>query len=313
MSEIGSGSGSSYPGTLDANVTIEVDAPNAGKTKAKAAIVNDLAADIIAIETTLGVNPQGSKTTVVARIDQEHNADGSHKDSLVVTVSGHNQNITGRKVFAAGISLDVDGLFGTATGHTVGKTVVGASGAMWFQDDVRTSGSIHLARNPVVGLEAASKQYVDNAVATATIADSNVTIDTVSGYIGGITTYIDSDGSHAGPFDIDANISSAWESIGPTGAGATNTWTVLDSVPSNAKAVILKISRITVATGQVGLYARVTGSSGAVDDTTIIFESSGVATVSFVFVPIDSNRRFDLYFDWYTGIHVNMYLVGWLE
>lgn len=161
MGEIGSGSGSSYSGTLDTNVTIEVDAPNAGKTKAKAAIVNDLAADIIAVETTLGVNPQGSKATVVARLDQEHNADGSHKDTMIVTVSGHNQNITGRKVFASGISLGVDGLYGTATNHVTGMTVVGASGAMWFQDDVRTSGSFHLARNPVANLEAAPKQYVD--------------------------------------------------------------------------------------------------------------------------------------------------------
>lgn len=141
MSEIGSGSGSSYPGTLDTNATVETNAPNPGKTKAKAEIVNDLAAAIIAIETELGVDPAGSKATVVARLDQEHNADGSHKDSLIVTVSGHNQNITGRKVFASGISLGVDGLYGTSTTQTTGQTTVGASGAMWFSDDVRTSGS----------------------------------------------------------------------------------------------------------------------------------------------------------------------------
>lgn len=168
MSEIGSGSGSSYPGALDTNATVETNAPNPGKTKAKAEIVNDLAACILAIETELGVDPAGSKATVVARLDQEHNADGSHKDTLIVTVSGHNQNITGRKVFASGISLGVDGLYGTSTGHGAGKTTVGASGAMWFQDDVRTSGSIHLARNPVAGLEAAPKQYVDNNFSLST-------------------------------------------------------------------------------------------------------------------------------------------------
>ena len=91
MSEIGSGSGSSYPGTLDTNSNVEVDAPNAGKTKAKAAIVNDLAACILAIEAELGTDPAGSKATVVARLDQEHNADGSHNDSYIVTVSGNNQ------------------------------------------------------------------------------------------------------------------------------------------------------------------------------------------------------------------------------
>lgn len=143
MSEIGSGSGSSYPGTLDTNATIEVDAPNAGKTKAKAAIVNDLAACILAVETELGVDPAGSKATVVARLDQEHNADGSHKDSLIVTVSGHNQNITGRKVFASGISLGIDGLYGTSTGPMVGRNTVGASGAMWFSDDIKGSNRFH--------------------------------------------------------------------------------------------------------------------------------------------------------------------------
>jgi len=143
MGEIGSDSGSSYPGGLDTNASPEIDAPNPGKTKARKAVVEDLSACIIAIETTLGVDPQGTKATVVARLNAEHNADGSHKDTLIVTVSGHNQTVTGRKVFSSGISLGVDGLFGTASTQAIGKTTVGASGAMWFSDDVRTSGSFH--------------------------------------------------------------------------------------------------------------------------------------------------------------------------
>jgi len=153
LSEIGAGSGSSYPGGLDANASVEVNAPNPGKTKARKEVVEDLSACIINIETTLGVDPQGSKATVVARLDTEHNADGSHKDTLIVTVSGHNQSISGRKIFASGISLGVDGLFGTATGHTAGKTVVGASGAMWIQDDVRISGSLYLQGNSDVNAD----------------------------------------------------------------------------------------------------------------------------------------------------------------
>ena len=143
MSEIGAGSGSSYPGGLDANASVEINAPNPGKTKARKEVVEDLSACIINIETTLGVDPQGSKATVVARLDTEHNADGSHKDTLIVTVSGHNQSISGRKIFASGISLGVDGLYGTSTTQVPGMTTVGASGAMWFCDDVRTSGSFH--------------------------------------------------------------------------------------------------------------------------------------------------------------------------
>ena len=137
MSEIGAGSGSSYPGGLDANASGEVNAPNPGKTKARKEVVEDLSACIIAIETELGVDPAGSKATVVARLNTEHNSDGSHNDAYIVTVSGQNQNITGRKVFSSGISLGVDGLYGTSTGLLTGKTSVGASGSMWMADDLR--------------------------------------------------------------------------------------------------------------------------------------------------------------------------------
>lgn len=134
MSEIGSGSGSSYPGILDTNATIEVDAPNAGKTKAKAAIVNDLAACILAIETELGVDPAGSKATVVARLDQEHNADGSHKDSYVVTVSGSPQTVTGHKVFASGIDVGIWGIKGSATVAESGYVRPSGDGSLIFGD-----------------------------------------------------------------------------------------------------------------------------------------------------------------------------------
>lgn len=57
MGNIGSGSGSSYPGALDTQSAVEVDSPSAGKTLARAAVPNDLASAVIAIETTLGANP----------------------------------------------------------------------------------------------------------------------------------------------------------------------------------------------------------------------------------------------------------------
>ena len=54
--------------------------------------------------------------------------------------------------------MGVDGLFGTATGYTTGKTVVGASGAIWSMDDVKTSGSF-IAK---VGLIQGLNIYGDN-------------------------------------------------------------------------------------------------------------------------------------------------------
>ena len=79
MGNIGSGSGSSYPGTLDTQTAVEVDSPAGGKTKARAAVPNDLAACVLAVETALGTNPQGSKSDVKSFLQIEHNADGTHK------------------------------------------------------------------------------------------------------------------------------------------------------------------------------------------------------------------------------------------
>lgn len=86
MTELGSGSGSSYPGSLDSDSTLEVDSPAAGKTKARANVPNDLAAAIIAIQTELGTDPAGSAATVKARLAVEHNDAGTH--SIVTTSSG---------------------------------------------------------------------------------------------------------------------------------------------------------------------------------------------------------------------------------
>lgn len=147
MSEIGSGSGSSYPGTIDVNATVEVDAPNPGKTKAKAAIVNDLAAAILAIETELGVDPAGSKATVVARLDQEHNADGVHKDTVVCMVSGQ-QTYTAQKTYQkeiigqSGAQFGLWGITGSGTQHIQNRAVISQSGAMWIWGDVRASGAM---------------------------------------------------------------------------------------------------------------------------------------------------------------------------
>lgn len=147
MSEIGSGSGSSYPGAIDTNVTVEVDAPNAGKTKAKAAVVNDLAAAILAIQNELGVDPAGTKATVVARLDVEHNSDGIHKDTLVCVLSG-TQTYTAQKTYQkeiigqSGAQFGIWGVTGSGTQHVQNRAVISQSGAMWIWGDVRASGAM---------------------------------------------------------------------------------------------------------------------------------------------------------------------------
>ena len=87
MSELGSGSGSSYPGSLDTDSTLEINSPNAGKTKARAEVPNDLAAAIIAVQTELGTDPAGTATNVKTFLQAEHATDGTHTDITVDTIN----------------------------------------------------------------------------------------------------------------------------------------------------------------------------------------------------------------------------------
>ncbi len=63
MAEIGSGSCSSYPTTLDTDATKETNADIARKD-----VPNDLAACIVAVETELGALPKGSFASVAAKL-----------------------------------------------------------------------------------------------------------------------------------------------------------------------------------------------------------------------------------------------------
>lgn len=81
MSEIGSGGGTSYPTAIDTDTNLEVDSPNAGKTLIRAATPNDLAAGMVSVQTTLGTNPQGSKSDVKTFLQVDHNTDGTEKIS----------------------------------------------------------------------------------------------------------------------------------------------------------------------------------------------------------------------------------------
>ena len=63
MAELGSGSGTDYPGTLDTDSIKE-----SAITFAVADIPNDLGAAIVAIETELGTDPAGSATNLKTRL-----------------------------------------------------------------------------------------------------------------------------------------------------------------------------------------------------------------------------------------------------
>ena len=80
MAELGAGSGTGYPGALDTDNTQETNSPAAGKTKARAEVINDLNAAVVALQTELGTDPAGSLTDVKTNLQTEHSADGTHSD-----------------------------------------------------------------------------------------------------------------------------------------------------------------------------------------------------------------------------------------
>lgn len=124
------------------------------------------------------------------------------------------------------------------------------------------------------------------------------TYASVTAFTGAGFNYIDDDGdSQGGNFiDIASIIGAAWESVGPTGSGATNIWTALDGVPSTSPFVRLRLATDTIGGGGVALYARRTGSSSTVGIGTLRAQNkSDEADCSFFPVPVDSLNRFDLY------------------
>ena len=128
-------------------------------------------------------------------------------------------------------------------------------------------------------------------------------------------------------FDLDSSLAHAtWESVGPTGSGADNTWTALNSVPADADWVELRVYLSGVDGGasttvNSTLSARANGSSESSGSDNIIgiigdeTDGSGNAhafcSVSHK-VPVSSSIIFDLYFS--KGFTTNVgyiYLVGW--
>lgn len=168
---------------------------------------------------------------------------------------------------------------------------------------------------------------------TATVAELNeldASAAAVSNYGNtGVRHYLHDDIANATALDVDANIGTSYESVGPTSSAATNIWTPLDDVPLSATAVIISI-RGTVSGATSGQFysadldARKTGSSQVAGQHSKIWEvgfsnqsgaSETAAGVSEAIIPVDSANRFDLsYLASGTGVTsaVGIYLRGFI-
>lgn len=168
--------------------------------------------------------------------------------------------------------------------------------------------------------------------------DASKATQSIANFYVGRNQYLSNDiTSPAAALDVDAIIAGAWESIGPTGGGATNTWTALDLVPKTSKGVILKVYVTarddSAASGtrdaRNALYARVTGSSATNNVASLIAEVRGTiildgavtantfdagACAVTVVVPVDTSIRFDLFNTRVGSAHsTEIYLAGWVD
>lgn len=127
--------------------------------------------------------------------------------------------------------------------------------------------------------------------------------------------------------DVDANVAeTTWESVGPTDSGKDNIWTALDSVPTDADWVIVKIqhlaSETTTGSGSVisSVAVRKNGSSEVYSNLNVVSTIQDYATsagnvsagtMAHVRIPVSSSC-FDIY--WSSAILtnvINLFLEGW--
>ena len=125
-----------------------------------------------------------------------------------------------------------------------------------------------------------------------------------SGFHNGLETHVVDDGLISGSFfDIDLNIASTtFETVGPTGSGATNIWASLDVVPTTAKALIFRVTNTSQSSGAGAVVSSVHMSKGSaspginndsivnsVDFTAAGSGEYGSSVSPFVVVAVDSD------------------------
>jgi hypothetical protein len=151
----------------------------------------------------------------------------------------------------------------------------------------------------------------------------------VAGYVEGVTEYVEGDiGVDSTGFSFSGAIGASWENVGPTGSGADNIWTALDSVPSGTKWIEVRLPHLLGGSTngdryKSDLFARVTGSSYGATAPAIIsalsfYNRSGsieeTANTTPIKIPVNSLIQFDL--SRTTGgtspsVSLVMYLIGW--
>lgn len=269
------------------------------------------AADGLTLVNTVSLNSQGypvvSGNTVIPHLN------AAYKLSLYPTQAAADAN--------SGAIWTVDALTPSSivanidfSGNTISSTNTNGDITL----DPNGSGNINL--NGPTTATTINAQTVDattleinNVAVTATAAELNKNDDSaaaVAGTVSAMRDYLFTDpGNSTSSFDFVANVTeNTFESVGPTGSGATNIWTALDSLPAAATKARLWVSMSVQPDGvdrisTMVAHARQTGVSTAVGEGTEIARNQVLVddytgntpfTTTIVDVPLDSSRRFDI-------------------
>lgn len=189
--------------------------------------------------------------------------------------------------------------------------------------------SDHGELNKLDGLTASVAELNKLAGLGATTAELNevdASAAAVANFASGLRTYVYNGNGPVSSFNALAALGdNAYESIGPTGSGATNIWTGMDVIPSGAKMALLRVRSVFSPTsasafGTVDIYGRPTGATAdSLDARRAEFSAFGhtSATSRMVefWVPLDGSRRFDFKYDaaGATLNSVTVYLQGFLK
>ena len=136
----------------------------------------------------------------------------------------------------------------------------------------------------------------------------NILVPAISNYVSGVRTYINENAATTPNFDVGTNLTNlTFETVGPTGSGATNIWTALDDLPSNCRiAIISPQIAITSSTGgsntTLRVYAKAAGQPGgpstgqqiAAVGNTMSNINYELLQATGELVPLDSSQTFEV-------------------
>ena len=314
MSELGSGSGSSYPGSLDTDSTVEVDSPSASKTLARAAVPNDLAAAVVAIETELGTDPAGTKTDVKTFLQVDHNTDGTEKISktyMLDTGSANTYAIAPTPaitVYTAGNRFSFKAVNANTGASTLNVNALGAKTILKGNDQALVSGDIEAGQIVDVQYDGTNFQMLSvcasspwlNAEQTFTARQSfkrNGQVAHTSGALesssatGDVYFSLHAVGDTAAALKhtrggngleiLDANNNPADLSFGTMTAGTVPHGRTLESVYATGTTVNTDVSFSSVAVGDlIFVTSRVSWTAGTTEDANIQIVRLSGATVA---------------------------------